>query len=68
MSIFVYRLETSNVTKIQLPGTLPNLFNLMIKSEVSFPISRAYGHSGILVRYSESSSSVSNAIDLLCAR
>lgn len=34
--IFVYRLETYNVTKIQLPGTLPNFFNPMIRSVVSF--------------------------------
>ena len=30
VSIFVYRLETSNVTKMQHPGTLRNFFNHMI--------------------------------------
>ena len=35
VSIFVYRLETSNVTKMQLSGNLPKFLSQLIKSVVS---------------------------------
>ena len=47
VSIFVYRLETSNVTKILFSGTLPSFLNLLIKSVVSLMCDGSFSASSL---------------------